>query len=146
MGRPAEDGDRRLQRLIPRVTDRIAAALAPGDHATTFGGGPLVATVALDVVRAIAEPEFLAAVRDKGTWFGERLRGLAQRCPRVREIRGRGLMWGLELVPGQTAATFVAAARERHLLVLSAGPTVIRIVPPLIISREELERGAAILE
>jgi len=128
------------------VTDRIAAALAPGDHATTFGGGPLVATVALDVVRAIAEPEFLAAVRDKGTWFGERLRGLAQRCPRVREIRGRGLMWGLELVPGQTAATFVAAARERQLLVLSAGLNVIRIVPPLIIAREELERGAAILE
>jgi len=54
-------------------------------------------------------------------------------------------MWGLELADGEVAAPFVAAARDRHLLVLTAGPTVIRIVPPLTITREELERGAAIL-
>ena len=126
------------------VNDRIAAALAPGDHATTFGGGPLVATVALDVVRTIAEPEFLAAVRAKGEWFGARLHALATRSARVKEARGRGLMWGLEL--SEAAAPFVAAARERHLLVLSAGPNVIRIVPPLTITREDLARGATILE
>jgi len=126
------------------VNDRIAAALAPGDHATTFGGGPFVATVALDVVRTIAEPEFLAAVRAKGEWFGARLHALATRSARVKEARGRGLMWGLEL--GEAAAPFVAAARERHLLVLSAGPNVVRIVPPLTITREDLARGATILE
>ena len=126
------------------VNDRIAAALAPGDHATTFGGGPLVATVALDVVRTIAEPEFLAAVRAKGEWFGARLHALATRSARVKEARGRGLMWGLEL--SEAAAPFVAAARERRLLVLSAGPNVIRIVPPLTITREDLARGATILE
>ena len=126
------------------VSDAIAAALAPGDHATTFGGGPFVATVALEVVRTIAEPEFLAAVRAKGEWLGARLRALATRSTRVKEARGRGLMWGLELT--EAAAPFVAAARERHLLVLTAGPNVIRIVPPLTIAREELERGATILE
>ena len=126
------------------VSDAIAAALAPGDHATTFGGGPFVATVALEVVRTIAEPEFLAAVRAKGEWLGARLRALATRSTRVKEARGRGLMWGLELT--EAAAPFVAAARERHLLVLTAGPNVIRIVPPLTITREELERGATILE
>jgi len=126
------------------VNDRIAAALAPGDHATTFGGGPFVATIALDVVRTIAEPEFLAAVRAKGEWFGARLHALATRSARVKEARGRGLMWGLEL--GEAAAPFVAAARERHLLVLSAGPNVVRIVPPLTITREDLARGATILE
>jgi predicted acetylornithine/succinylornithine family transaminase len=126
------------------VRDRIAAALAPGDHATTFGGGPFVATVALDVVRTIAEPWFLAEVRAKGAWLGERLRGLAARNARVREARGRGLMWGLEL--NEVAAPVIAAARERHLLVLTAGPNVIRIVPPLTISRDDLERGATILE
>jgi predicted acetylornithine/succinylornithine family transaminase len=125
------------------VSDRIAAELAPGDHATTFGGGPLVATVALDVVRTIAEPGFLADVRAKGKWFGERLGALG---PRVRLARGRGLMWGLELANGEVAAPFVAAARERHLLVLTAGPTVIRLVPPLTVTRAELERGAAILQ
>ncbi len=126
------------------VSDAIAAALAPGDHATTFGGGPFVATVALEVVRTIAEPEFLAAVRAKGEWLGARLRALATRTTRVKEARGRGLMWGLELT--EAGAPFVAAARERHLLVLTAGPNVIRIVPPLTITREELERGATILE
>ncbi len=126
------------------VNDAIARALAPGDHATTFGGGPFVATVALDVVRTIAEPDFLAAVRAKGEWFGQRLNRLAGASPRAREARGRGLMWGLEL--NEVAAPVVAAARERHLLVLTAGPTVIRIVPPLTITREELERGVTILE
>ena len=126
------------------VSDHIAAALAPGDHATTFGGGPFVATVALEVLKVIAEPEFLADVRARGAWLGERLARLAARSARVRAARGRGLMWGLEL--NEVAAPVVAAARERHLLVLTAGPNVIRIVPPLTISRDDLERGATILE
>ena len=126
------------------VSDRIAAALAPGDHATTFGGGPFVATVALEVLKVIAEPEFLADVRARGAWLGERLGRIAARSARVRAARGRGLMWGLEL--NEVAAPVVAAARERHLLVLTAGPNVIRIVPPLTISRDDLERGATILE
>ena len=126
------------------LNDRIAAPLAPGDHATTFGGGPFVATVALDVVRAIADPDFLADVRAKGEWLGAALAALVPRRPRVREARGRGLMWGLEL--NEAAAPVVAAARDRHLLVLTAGATVIRIVPPLTVSRDELERGVAILD
>jgi predicted acetylornithine/succinylornithine family transaminase len=126
------------------VNDRVTGALAPGDHATTFGGGPFVATVALDVLRTIADPDFLAETRAKGEWLGQRLNALVARSPRVREARGSGLMWGLEL--NEVAAPIVAAARERHLLVLTAGPTVIRIVPPLTVSREELERGATILE
>lgn len=127
------------------LNDQLAAALAPGDHATTFGGGPFVATVALDVVRAIAEPDFLAAVRAKGEWLGRALSALASppRRARVREARGRGLMWGLEL--NEAAAPVVTAARDRHLLVLTAGPTVIRIVPPLTVSHDELERGVSIL-
>jgi predicted acetylornithine/succinylornithine family transaminase len=126
------------------LNDTIAGALAPADHATTFGGGPFVASVALDVVSAIADPDFLADVRAKGEWLGGALTALASRRARVREARGRGLMWGLEL--NEIAAPIVAAARERHLLVLTAGPTVIRIVPPLTVTREELERGVAILD
>ncbi|HYT05921.1 MAG TPA: acetylornithine/succinylornithine family transaminase [Gemmatimonadales bacterium] len=135
------------------VTDAIAAALKPGDHATTFGGGPLVASVALAVVRAVADPEFLADVRRKGAWLEERLARLAARGARgaggtggtrVREVRGRGLMWGIEL--GEAAAPFVSAARERGLLVVTAGPNVLRLVPPLVITRDELERGITILE
>ncbi|HEU5260493.1 MAG TPA: acetylornithine/succinylornithine family transaminase [Gemmatimonadales bacterium] len=126
------------------LTDAIAGALAPGDHATTFGGGPLVATVALDVVRTIADPEFLAAVRQKGAWLAARLARLTARSPLAREARGCGLMWGIEL--SEPATPFVTAARERGLLVVTAGPHVIRLVPPLVITPEELERGVDILE
>ncbi len=126
------------------VTSAVAAALKPGDHATTFGGGPLVAGVALEVVRTIADPAFLADVRRKAEWLGAHLARLAAGAPRVREVRGRGLMWGLELA--EPAAPIVAAARERGLLVVTAGPQVIRLLPPLVITVPELERGVAILE
>jgi predicted acetylornithine/succinylornithine family transaminase len=126
------------------VTSAVAAALKPGDHATTFGGGPLVAGVALDVLRTIADPEFLADVRRKGDWLGARLGRLAGVARRVKAVRGRGLLWGLEL--SEPAAPFVAAARERGLLVLTAGPEVIRIIPPLVITEAELERGVGTLE
>ena len=75
---------------------------------------------------------------------GERLGALAARSPRVREVRGRGLMWGIELT--EPAAPFVTAARERALLVATAGPNVLRLIPPLVITLEQLERGVAILE
>jgi len=126
------------------VTSAVAAALKPGDHATTFGGGPLVAGVALDVLRTIADPEFLADVRRKGDWLGARLGRLAGAARRVKAVRGRGLLWGLEL--SEPAAPFVTAARERGLLVLTAGPEVIRIIPPLVITEAELERGVGTLE
>ena len=126
------------------LKEAIGSALEPGDHATTFGGGPLVAGVALEVVRAIAAPEFLAAVRRAGEWLATRLERLATRRRRVQGVRGRGLMWGIELT--EPAAPFVGLARERGLLVATAGPTVLRLLPPLVVTLDELERGVAILE
>ena len=126
------------------VNEAIAMSLKPGDHATTFGGGPLVASVALAVVRTIADPDFLAAVQAKGELLGRLLAALVARRSRVREVRGRGLMWGIELA--EPAGPFVGAARDRHLLVVTAGPNVLRLIPPLIISEAELERGVAILD
>ncbi|HEX9393933.1 MAG TPA: acetylornithine/succinylornithine family transaminase [Gemmatimonadales bacterium] len=126
------------------VNEAIAMSLKPGDHATTFGGGPLVASVALAVVRTIAEPEFLASVQAKGDLLSRLLAALVARRSRVREVRGRGLMWGIELA--EPAGPFVGAARDRHLLVVTAGQNVLRLIPPLIISEAELERGVAILD
>ncbi len=126
------------------LNERVATAVRPGDHATTFGGGPLVASVALAVLRTIGDPAFLAEVRRKGRWLGLRLGRLAASRPRVREVRGRGLMWGLEL--NEPAGPFITAARERGILLVGAGPTVIRLVPPLVISLPELERGIDVLE
>ena len=126
------------------LTEAVATALKPGDHATTFGGGPLVATVALDVLRTIAEPGFLAAVRENGEALGAALARLRAASPKVVAVRGRGLMWGIELV--EPAAPYVTAARDRGLLVCTAGAQVIRLVPPLVVTREELERAVAILD
>jgi len=121
------------------LTDEVAGALAPGDHATTFGGGPLVAAVAQAVVETISAPDFLARVRESGAHLAGRLAGFPGRMRAVAEVRGRGLMWGIVL--REPAAPVVAAARERGLLVTTAGPTVIRLVPPLVISQADLDRG-----
>lgn len=126
------------------LNERIAAAIQPGDHATTFGGGPFVASVALAQWRVISDLDFLAGVRQKGEFLGAQLRDLAARHDQVVEVRGRGLMWGIELrEPVQSA---IERALERGLLVINAGPNVIRLLPPLVISYDELARGLEILE
>jgi acetylornithine/succinyldiaminopimelate/putrescine aminotransferase len=124
------------------VSGRIAEAIRPGDHATTFGGGPLVSSVALTVVRRIAEPAFLEAVRKRGERVREVLEPRAGRG-RIVDVRGRGLMWGIEL--DGPAAPVVSAALERGLLITTAGERVIRLLPPLTIEPEELEEGLAVL-
>lgn len=126
------------------MTGRVASAVEPGDHATTFGGGPLVARVALAVCRAIGRPEFLAGVARKAALLERRLGILALRCEAIRAVRGVGLIWGVEL--DRPAADVVVRAREAGLLVCSAGPRVIRIVPPLTIADEEIVRGIELLE
>jgi acetylornithine/succinyldiaminopimelate/putrescine aminotransferase len=126
------------------LNERIAAAIQPGDHATTFGGGPFVASVALAQWRVISDPEFLASVGAKGKWLGAKLEELALRHQEVVEVRGRGLIWGIEL-EGPVQGV-IERALERGLLVISAGPNVIRLLPPLVIGYEELSRGLEILE
>jgi predicted acetylornithine/succinylornithine family transaminase len=124
------------------VTERVASAIQPGDHATTFGGGPLVATVALEVVRRIADPAFLRSVAARGEQLGARLGELTS-LPTVREVRGVGVMWGIEL--NTPAAPVVARALQHGLVVTSAGERVIRLLPPLVISAAETDEGVAVL-
>jgi acetylornithine/succinyldiaminopimelate/putrescine aminotransferase len=126
------------------LTDRVASAIRPGDHATTFGGGPLVASAALAVCRKIGDPDFLAGVREKAELIAERLGSLAMRDERVRELRGVGMIWGLEIEGA--ASEVVARALEAGVVLISAGANVLRIVPPLTISTGELEHGLGVLE
>lgn len=126
------------------LTEEVASAIAPGEHGTTFGGGPVVSSVALAVVETLSRPEFLAEVERKGARLQGLLEAMAERHHgRVREIRGRGLMWGVEL-EGE-AAPVVERARGSGLLLVGAGPRVIRILPPLTVSEDELARGVALL-
>ena len=114
------------------------------DHGTTFGGGPLVAAVADYVVRRIADPALLASVRENGEWLGEQLAGIARRSGKVRAVRGMGYMWGVDLV--EPAGDVVARGWDAGLLVITAGEHTLRLLPPLVIEREDLQRGLAILE
>ena len=126
------------------MTEEIAQAIKPGDHGTTFGGGPFVASVALAVCERLADAELLASVRDNGAWLGEELRAMAARTGKIRQVRGMGLMWGIDVM--QPAAPVIARALEAGLLVCSAGEYTVRLLPPLVATREELAEGLRILE
>jgi predicted acetylornithine/succinylornithine family transaminase len=126
------------------VSSEIACAVQPGDHGTTFGGGPFVAAVARYVVERLSDETLLATVRAHGAWLGDTLDAMAQRRTDIRAVRGVGLMWGLDTV--QPAADIVRRARERGLLLLSAGDHTVRLLPPLTIRRDELADGLARLE
>ncbi len=126
------------------VAPHVAGAIRPGDHGSTFGGGPLVAHVARAVLRTVSAPEFLEAVRRRAERLDTCLRRLQARRPAVLELRGLGLMRGLR-VEGEAAAV-VERARERDLLVLSAGPDVVRLLPPLNTPDELLDQAGRVLE
>lgn len=121
----------------------VAEALRPGDHGTTFGGGPLVASVALAVLRHLSDPAFLAAVSDVSKHLDGALAALSAEQPSVMSIRGLGLMRGIVL--DRPAGPVVAKARELGLLLVSAGPEVVRLVPPLTVTTDELDEGLVIL-
>ena len=126
------------------LTEEIASSIKPGDHATTFGGGPFVASVALHVLERLSDPDLLAQVRENGAWLGRELEELGRRTARVRAVRGIGYMWGVDVMG--TAAHVVAEALDRGLLLCTAGDYTLRLLPPLITTREELAEGLAILE
>jgi predicted acetylornithine/succinylornithine family transaminase len=127
------------------LTERVAAEIRPGDHATTFGGGPLVASAALAVCRRVSDPAFLAEVRRLAGLLDDRLGALRLASGRVRAVRGTGLIRGVEL-DGATAAEVVGRALDAGLLVCSAGPSVVRLLPPLNVSEADLARGMDLLE
>lgn len=126
------------------VNEAIASSIKPGDHATTFGGGPFVATVALHVLQRLEDPELLSAVRENGAWLGQQLGALVGRTGRVRAVRGTGYIWGADV--HVAAGEVVNRALEAGLLICTAGDHTIRLLPPLVATRDDLARGMAILE
>ncbi len=126
------------------VSAPIAQTIQPGDHGTTFGGGPFVASVALHVVERLGDHTLLTRVRENGQWLGETLRGIAVRAPGIRAVRGTGYMWGIDVQ--ERAGDVVARALEGGLIVLTAGEHTVRLLPPLIATQSDLARGVALLE
>jgi acetylornithine/N-succinyldiaminopimelate aminotransferase len=125
------------------ATEAVAGGFVPGTHASTFGAGPVIAVAAKTALDLLSAPEFLAEVRAQGGWLREKLGDFQRRFPVISEVRGLGLMWGLELAA--EGAPLVAACRERGLLLNCTQGNVIRLLPPLVITPQELEAALAIL-
>ena len=120
------------------------AAIQPGDHGSTFGGGPFVASVARHVLERVADESLLESVRTNGQWLGATLRDMAVRTGRLRDVRGVGYIWGIDV--HEPAGDVIARAREEGLLMVGAGDYTLRILPPLVASRTDLEDGVQRLE
>jgi acetylornithine/succinyldiaminopimelate/putrescine aminotransferase len=132
--------------LVPASVNDL---VAPGDHGTTFGGGPVTSRAALHVLERLTGPGFIETVRERAVQLEEGLQEVMNRFDFVRELRGRGMLRGLRIDLGEKQAALfpqiISTARDHHLLILRSGADVIRVAPPLIISRQDMQRGLALL-
>lgn len=124
----------------------LAEAFGPGSHGTTFGGNNLAMNVANTVVTEINQPAFLAKVADKGNYLLNELTKLTTESVKVKAVRGKGLMIGIELDSPETLQQVIQGLKEEQLLAIKAGKNVLRLLPPLTISQEELAKGANIIK
>lgn len=126
------------------LKQKVADIMKPGDHGSTFAGNPLVCATACTVFDIIADPSFLASVNSKGERLRAGLRAKLAGNPHVKEVRGSGLLVGVQL--DAMAGKLVDAARQEGLLIITAGKgDVIRLVPPLTVTEEEIDSCCEIL-
>ena len=118
-----------------------ATTFGPGDHASTYGGNPLACAAGLAVAGYICENNILENVQARGEQLGKGLEALAAKYPSILgDVRGWGLLKGVECIAEDiTAGELVGAAMEEGLLLVPAGANVVRFVPPLIITEEEMD-------
>lgn len=122
----------------------LASALGPGSHGSTFGGNKLAMAAALETLHIMKEAGFLEEVRSKSAILLEQLQLAFQDHPKISAVRGLGMMIGIET--SASLSKIVEAARQKGLIILTAGENVIRLLPPLTINREEIQQGIAILK
>ena len=124
-------------------SEKCRNVLGPGTHATTFGGNPIAAAAA-NVVLDELDDGMMAEIREKGAYLQEQI--AAFHSPLVEAVRGMGLMVGIVLNDDVDRAKLVKEIYDRNVLVLTAGPKTIRLLPPLVISKEEMDAGLAVLK
>ncbi len=114
----------------------VSSLFRPGTHASTFGGNPLATAAGLATMEQLTETDLLAAARENMKQFEEKLNGLKNVYPFIKEVRGTGYLLGVEI--NGEAGKVVRLAIEEKLLILTAGPAVIRILPPLTVAGDEI--------
>jgi predicted acetylornithine/succinylornithine family transaminase len=125
-------------------SERVASAARPGDHGSTYGGNLLACRAALYFLHELTANGLMEHVARVGAYLERGLRGIASRQPAITSLRGAGVMWGLEI--DRPAAAVVDAARERHLLINRTSDTVIRLLPPFVITEKEIDEAMPLLE
>lgn len=123
------------------MRQKVADTIHKGDHASTFAGNPFTTHVASHVVERVSHPEFLASVQAKGNYLKELIEEL--NSPHIKEIRGEGLLIGVEM--DIATAPIIAQAYEKGVILVNAGPNVLRFVPPLIITEDELAQAVNVV-
>jgi len=123
--------------------ERCAGALAAGTHGTTFGGNPFATTVGVATMTTMLEEKLPEHADRVGGYLVDRLREAARRVPAIKTVRGKGLLVGLDL--DRAAGAVVSACRDRGLLVLTAGDTVLRLTPPLVVEEPDVDRAVTII-
>lgn len=121
----------------------LISSFSPGSHASTFGGNPLAMAAADATLDEIFNESFLTSVSEKGKWLKQQLIEQLQDEPLVKDIRGKGLMIGIEL--NTDVQNVLTSLRENGLLALPAGPKVIRLLPPLTVTKQEMEKAVHLL-
>ncbi len=121
------------------LNDKIGGYIRPGNHGSTFGGGPLVASVAEHIVRRISEPGFLDHIRKMSEYLFSQLNELKKDFAEIVAVRGRGLMVGIEL--NDSPQPLIDACAENGLLVCKTGGKAFRMLPPLIIEKEHVDEA-----
>jgi len=119
------------------ATEKVASAFAPGSHASTFGGTPLVSAVALKVLQTLVEEDLISNAAQMGAYLMEKLGTLKAKHKSIEAIRGKGLLVGVQLA--ESGASVVTACREKGFLVNCIQDRVLRLAPPLIIGRPEID-------
>jgi len=127
-------------------TDEAGRAFTPGMHGSTFGGGPLVCAVAVAVIDSMKQTNLLAHVRDVGGYFKERLEWLRKQHDCITEVRGMGLMLGMELDSEDLAKSAAAAMLDQHIIVNRTSETVLRFLPPFMLERTHADRAIEALD
>ena len=122
----------------------VAASFTPGTHASTFGGNPLVTAAAIASLTTINNSSFLDHCRTMGNYLMDQLNRLKKKNPSVREVRGKGLLVGMEL--DQPAADIVDKCLEKGLLINCVQEKVLRFLPPLTITKKEIDQAVSTLE
>jgi predicted acetylornithine/succinylornithine family transaminase len=126
------------------ISDRVAQTISAGDHGTTYGGNLLACRAAAFFLAQLTDHGLLEQIRATGAHFERRLRTLALQHPAIVEVRGAGLMWGLQLATD--ALPIIDGARERGLLVNRTNEKVVRMLPPLNVDTADLDRAVDILD